>query len=1113
MSGLELVARDSKSEIENNAEAAKIYFHEVYCRDDDERNWSFSYLREQLLLKNSQELFRKYQMRIQHALFVELLVFNLAYNALSFSAFLFLPQLDSLSEVSIGAVKTGRWCRSLNFFLNLVIFIAAYCKENLFKSPYTKITVAGVVLGSMVTGEMATTIYRITKGELEPTMRQTYYVVLTTCVLLPFPRKTYSAISGASVIVIDITLSIFSSLNSNKLVVLLADLAFMTTTLFVGLFIRYIIEIMNRRAFLDRRECLESKIKIETAKNQEELFLQSILPVHIAREVREDLRNIIKNANQIRIVHKPFNKLYVEKHKGVSILYADIVNSMLLTASLKASDLVATLNDLFGRFDKLTEKNNCMRIKFLGDCYYLVSGFPEKTSKHADNCVLTGLEMIETIRRVRERRNVNVDMRIGVHSGNILGGLLGLRKWQFDIWSKDVTIASHMEQGGVPGQVHITRSTKEQLIDTDYDIVPGEGYLRDSYLQEEEIETFLIRPSRPLKIAFDSLDSSESEMNKESNNARFQRQISRGISKISLNAATKRQSSNESLLPLHRRGASTVTTDNSLNQFRKMVRHVNKIMENTIYKMALSKKDQWSSSVGIHPLLLFFREFGKEKPYLEQPDPLFKHYLLCVVVIFLGLTTIHLLIMSSTLEFWLTYGAALVLIISACVPAWYGYIWIYLKQDENDQLLNSSALKVSRTVWKSTVLRMTIWFVVSSVVLFCSLQGLSDCFFNPAHRGNSSSTPVKFSSDLGCEYPWFYTLCAALAMTTTSVFLRIHFLLKLILNGVALSIIWYRMDEGKEDIFEQASAKLSDWEEFGFPADRSHCYYLTFVLLILHILDRQIEYVCRLDFLEKVKLRAEQEEVKTMEMLNRILLFNILPPHVARFYLTMQLESHGQRVEVGSFHEERCAVAVLFASIPSFADFYYEDKQNEEGLRCIQLLNEIICDFDKLLRQREFQAVEKIKTIGSTYMAACGLQTQEKGSLVSEENPTGNVATLSKFAAAMMHALHELNKDAMQDFQLRAGISVGPVMAGVVGTVKPQYDIWGDTVNVASRMDSTGIPGRIQVTKEVADLLSSADNPYQMECRGEIFVKGKGKLTTYLLKTSYDEPGFETTEL
>ncbi|GBM51022.1 Adenylate cyclase type 2, partial [Araneus ventricosus] len=835
-----------------------------------------------------------------------------------------------------------------------------------------------------------------------------------------------------------------------------------------------------------------------------EKFLQSILPTHIASEVRNDIRKAIKDINRLRMTQKPFNKLYVEKHKNVSILYADIVNSMLLAASLKVSDLVATLNDLFGRFDDAAEKNGCMRIKLLGDCYYCVSGIIDKSPRHADNSVVTGLAMIDIIRSVREKRNINVDMRIGIHTGNILGGLLGLRKWQFDIWSKDVTIASHMEQGGVPGQVHITQTTKDLLQDDWYDIQPGDGHLRDAYLQTHEIKTYLIKPADQPKSRLGTPES-----DKVSNGVRFQRQSStQSNCRANISKLQKRQSSSD-FLPMSRRGAIGY----SLHQYRKMVSQVNKIMENTIDKMALSKRDQWFSRVGIHPLLLTFRESGNEKPYLNQPDPLFKHYLTSMLIIYLGITIIHVLIWSSTLEFWTTYGFVLLLIIAACVFAWVGYIWLYLKKDDNDIVLNSSVLRISRTVWKTTGLRVTIWLTISSMILFCSIVGLNECldssFFQPFHPHNHTHVNVTLISDNtkvpNCEYPWFYTLSAALAMTTTSVFLRIHFLLKLVVNGVSLAAYWYIIDVRSEEVFRQQAAKFADWEEFDLPTDHSHCYYLTFVLLILHILDRQVEYICRLDYLMKVKLKAEQEEARTMELINRILLHNILPPHVSRFYLNKQLEEDSQK------SRERCAVAVLFASIPSFADFYYEDGQNEEGLRCIQLLNEIICDFDLILGEREFQAVEKIKTIGSTYMAACGLQAQDKGSLQTEENPTENVVTLVKFAVNMMERLGELNKDAMQDFQLRVGISVGPVMAGVVGTVKPQYDIWGDTVNVASRMESTGISGRIQVTKEVADLLSASESPFKCECRGEIFVKGKGELTTYLLKTPYDEPYIQIT--
>lgn len=147
----------------------------------------------------------------------------------------------------------------------------------------------------------------------------------------------------------------------------------------------------------------------------------------------------------------------------------------------------------------------------------------------------------------------------------------------------------------------------------------------------------------------------------------------------------------------------------------------------------------------------------------------------------------------------------------------------------------------------------------------------------------------------------------------------------------------------------------------------------------------------------------------------------------------------------------------------------------------------------------KFSNVEKIKTIGSTYMAASGLQP---GREQAEYQRTHNVVTLVEFAISLMGLLDSINRESFQNFKLRIGIDHGPVIAGVVGATKPQYDIWGNTVNVASRMDSCGVTGRIQVTDKTAKLLEAAG--YQLQCRGPIEVKGKGNLVTHLLISQYD---------
>lgn len=114
------------------------------------------------------------------------------------------------------------------------------------------------------------------------------------------------------------------------------------------------------------------------------------------------------------------------------------------------------------------------------------------------------------------------------------------------------------------------------------------------------------------------------------------------------------------------------------------------------------------------------------------------------------------------------------------------------------------------------------------------------------------------------------------------------------------------------------------------------------LVLLLHILDRQLEFTARTDYLWKAKLRVEQDEVETMRGINKILLENILPAHVAEHFLAARSGSQDL------YHERYSCIAVMFASIPNYKEFYDENDVNKQGLECLRLLNEIICDFDKV---------------------------------------------------------------------------------------------------------------------------------------------------------------------
>ena len=141
--------------------------------------------------------------------------------------------------------------------------------------------------------------------------------------------------------------------------------------------------------------------------------------------------------------------------------------------------------------------------------------------KHAKHCVEMGLDMIELIRSVREEHDVaNLDMRIGVHTGRVLTGLIGLRKWQFDIWSNDATIANHMESSGKPGAVHITEKTKEQL-NGEFECSAVTD-MTDDVILESGLQTFLIRAKdHEGKENIDRINSMYAERNRDPHGRHF----------------------------------------------------------------------------------------------------------------------------------------------------------------------------------------------------------------------------------------------------------------------------------------------------------------------------------------------------------------------------------------------------------------------------------------------------------------------------------------------------------------------------------------------------------------------------------------------------------------
>jgi diguanylate cyclase (GGDEF)-like protein len=181
----------------------------------------------------------------------------------------------------------------------------------------------------------------------------------------------------------------------------------------------------------------------------------------------------------------------------------------------------------------------------------------------------------------------------------------------------------------------------------------------------------------------------------------------------------------------------------------------------------------------------------------------------------------------------------------------------------------------------------------------------------------------------------------------------------------------------------------------------------------------------------------------------------------------------------GIIAESHSDATVLFADIVGFTVM----SSDIPAIQLVNLLNDIFSAFDELIGKH---GLEKIKTIGDAYMIAGGIPDQQKN----------HPELVAKMALDMLNEIGQFTDTDHKPLNLRIGMHTGPVMAGVIGTKKFVFDLWGDTVNIASRMESQGVPGSIQVTTAAYHRLR---DKYLFEKRGVIHIKGKGEMQTYFL--------------
>ncbi|XP_074650513.1 adenylate cyclase type 9-like [Tubulanus polymorphus] len=911
----------------------------------------------------------------------------------------------------------------------------------------------------------------------------------------------------------------------------------------IGIHIFINLQARQRSTFWKVGQSVMARRDLLVEKKLKDKMIYSLMPPSVAKDVIEKargdndesilpkrLRNRKKGSKEkAQIRFRPFT---MSSMNEVSILFADIVGFTKMSSNKTAEHLVGLLNDLFGRFDKLCTASGCEKISTLGDCYYCVSGCPEPRPDHAKCCVEMGRGMIEAIKQFDEDNKEEVNMRVGVHTGTVLCGIVGTRRFKFDVFSNDVTFANLMESTGRPGRVHVSELSLEYL-DDEYELEEGEPVddirtykvlVEDYDIMTSKYRVKHIQDERMIKTYFVIRKKGEGENDvsvKDPNSPEnLRRQSVCKNAPNHLGPAGDGDVENPAELLGRRSSDFFAASDLALNEpsdqkeeqvngevmlpMNEALRKAHKLREQSDMQVAqciqedMGNKDYFYKPP-INQCTLNFvvdmLESEYREHYLEDEQtirmfaaPRFSAMMDMIV----SLLILILISICCFIEFEIRTPWIVIFVIAIVVEV-FMVVPLVLHVFKPERIRVDSGLGRFFIGWYPRHITGAVIIMLPTIAVYAN--------FSCNMFSMITQTDIYFAYLIIVSLLHYcnFSIYSSWMKSSLATVVGLILVCLILIGACKYNTVTPPNDGSNITVYAEASYLLNATVNStmaglysGKNTDRYEVILdMILILLLVWFLNREFEISHRLGFHGDVQAAVDREKMENEKNEADWLLHNIIPD-----YISDQLK------ETSKYSRNHKDVGVIFASICNFDEMY--DESFEGGIEYLRVLNELVADFEDLLTMSKYKDVEKIKTISSCFMGACGLNPALRS---QNKQPLAHLYNLMDFCIDMHKALDRFNESIFNfDFIMKIGFNYGEVTAGVIGTTKLLYDIWGDTVNIASRMYSTGEGGRVQVTAQTAETLGDM---FEFEYRGTTIVKGKGNMETYLLVKKRDGASWE----